>query len=304
MSADRVVWVLVVLAALLTGCSGDDDRVKLKAALENGPLSVSVDSSGEVEFGAAEKFQVDLFDPGKGVSTAEERVEEQREKREAMLKWYVVFVLKADGGKEALLEFAPDGFMQVTLAGQVVQSLRMRITVIELHPGATAEITEVSHLAKSGQGGPALPDPALPAAMVGRWTGRLSYFERSNPLGKGHTRPDRPITIVIPARKLPASGVVGTATLPRADYTVDYGDREEKVSRAAQKNKFVLASDQVRPISINRVYVSIAGGRGMPFSLTILANGKLYLEQYKNLRGQEDLDISQLEQAGLLVRER
>jgi hypothetical protein len=97
---------------------------------------------------------------------------------------------------------------------------------------------------------------------------------------------------------------VGTATLPRADYTVDYGDREEKVSRAAQKNVFVLASEQVRPISINRVYVSIAGGRGMPFSMTILANGKLYLEQYKNLRGQEDLDISQLEQAGLLVRER
>jgi hypothetical protein len=304
MNADRVVWVLVLLAGLLTACSGDDDRVKLKAALENGPLSVSADSSGEVEFGAAEKFKVDVFDPGKGVSTAEERVEEQREKREAELKWYVVFVLKADGGKEALFEFAPEGFVQVTLEGKVVQSLRLRITETELHPGATAEITEISHLAKAGQGGPKLPDPLLPAAMVGRWTGKLSYFERRNPLGKGYTRPDRLITIVIPARKLPASGVLGTATLPRADYTVDYGDREEKVSRPAQKNVFVLASEQVRPISINRVYVRIADGKGMPFSLTILANGKLYLEQYKTIEGRENLDIADLEQAGLLTKER
>ncbi|TCO33353.1 hypothetical protein EV652_103353 [Kribbella steppae] len=304
MSADRIVGVLVLVVALLTGCSGEDDRVKLKAALEKGPLSVSVDSSGEVEFGAAEKFKIDVLDPGKGVSTAEERVEEQREKRAAMLKWYVVFVLKADGDKQALLEFAPDGFMQVTLEGKVVQALQLRITVIELNPGATAEITEISHLNTAGQGAPTLPDPVLPAALVGRWTGKLSYFERRNPLGKGHTRPDRPITIVIPARKLPASGVVGTATLPRDDYTVDYGDREEKVSRPAQKNVFVLASDQVRPISISRVYVRIADGRGMPFSLTILANGKLYLEQYKSLQAQEDLDIADLEQAGLLIKER
>ncbi|MGW5195492.1 hypothetical protein ACWEOO_39980 [Kribbella sp. NPDC004138] len=300
MNADRLFLSLLFLLGLLTACSGEDDRVKLKAALEKGPLSVSVDSSGKAEFGATEQFEVDIFDPGKGVSTAEERVEEQRRNEQAELRWYVVFVLAAEGGREALFEFAPDGLMQVTLSGKVVQSLRMRITEVELTPGATAEITQLA-AATAGPGG-TLPDPLLPKELVGRWTGKLSFFERRNPLGKGYTRPDRPITITIPARKLPASDVVGTAYLPKADFTVTFGDREQKEVRPAQKNTFVLATTADRPISINRVYVRITGDNGPPFSLTVLANGKLYIEQYKSVQAQAELNLAHLEQAALLTR--
>ncbi|TCC16297.1 hypothetical protein [Kribbella sindirgiensis] len=300
MNADRLSVCLLLVVGLLSACSGQDDRVKLKAALENGPLSVSVDSSGKADFGAAEQFELDILHPGKGVSTAAERVEEQRAKEAAELRWYVVFVLASEGGKEAVFEFAPDGLLQVSLSGKVVQSLRMRITVVELTPGATAEITQIA-AATSGPGG-TLPDPLLPKELVGRWTGKLSFFERSNPLGKGYTRPDRPITITIPSRKLPGSKVVGTAYLPKADFTVSFGDREQHESRPAQKNTFVLDTTSDRPISIQRVYVRIADGSGPPFSLTVLANGKLYVEQYKSVSAQSELDLGQLEQAALLTR--
>ena len=300
MNADRLLLCLLLLLGFLTACSGQDDRVKLKAALEKGPLSISVDSSGKADFGAAEQFEVDILHPGKGVSTAEERVEEQRSKEAAELRWYVVFVLASEGGKEAVFEFAPDGLLQVSLSGKVVQSLRMRITVVELTPGATAEITQIA-AATAGPGGK-LPDPLLPKELVGRWTGKLSFFERRNPLGKGYTRPDRPITITIPARKLPASDVVGVAYLPRADFTVQFGDREQKEPRPAQKNTLVLDTTSDRPISVSRVYVRIAQDNGMPFSLTVLANGKLYVEQYKSADAQSELNLGQLEQAALLTR--
>jgi hypothetical protein len=300
MNADRLILCLLLVLGLGTACSGEDDRVKLKAALEKGPLSVSVDSSGKAELDAIEEFELDILDPGKGVTTAEERVEEQREKEQADLRWYVVFVLPSDGGKEAVFEFAPDGVLQVTLSGKVVQSLRMRITVVELAPGATAEITQLA-AATRGPGG-TLPDPLLPKELVGRWTGTLSYFEPRSRLGKGYTRPDRPISITIPARKVPDSDLVGTAYLPKSDFTVHFGDRAEKKTRPAEKLTLTLAIHVDRPISINRVYVSADPGGGGPFSLTVLANGKLYLEQYDGLEAQAALNLAKLEQAALLTR--